>query len=646
MKRNVVLVQVNFQYGDNVFVPYAVGSIQAYSESFPEIRSKFQFYNPVFLREDPADVVFGMEKPSVVGISCYLWNWEYNKLLAKKIRQTYPKCLIVFGGTQVPDRSDGFFEEHPYVDILVHQEGEIAFKDILLESLKEEPDYRNIPGLSVKVCGEKTHKTSPSLRIRDLSILPSPYTSGVFDFMVNLGFRLNVTNEGDRGCPYKCTFCDWGGSTFSKLSQFSEERIISEFEWFARSKVEYVFNADANFGILPRDVDLIRKLIEIRRQHDGFPVGFRMCTAKNAKERVFELVYLLNEAGMNKGATLSFQSMDAETLRLIKRENIKMDDFNHWMNAYAEKGIATYTELIMGMPGETYSSTKFGIDVLFNEQAHAINLYAHACTALPNSEMSDPLYVSLHGIKTVKMPILLAHSTPDAGISEYHNVIIETRTMPHEEWLRSYMFYWAIQCFHCLGLTKHISIFLHKELNLKYSDFYDQFMEHFLLKSGSFIGKEISLTLQILKDAVKGGRLDRVSEEFGNLYWPLEEMSFLTFVKEKGRFYKEVEEFLIALCDTGQFGEKVDKKILCDLVQYQSAILKEPFCKEVVVDLQYDFQGYFTTGSLSDIFSAQPIRLTARGEAFRDVAEYAQKIVWYGRRGGKFHSTDVSIEFL
>jgi len=34
--------------------------------------------------------------------------------MKKKIKEKYPQCLIIFGGPQVPDNMNGFFEKYPY----------------------------------------------------------------------------------------------------------------------------------------------------------------------------------------------------------------------------------------------------------------------------------------------------------------------------------------------------------------------------------------------------------------------------------------------------------------------------------------------------------------------------------------------------
>ena len=44
----------------------------------------------------------------------------------------------------------------------------------------------------------------------------------------NPGVLWNGTLETNRGCPFACTFCDWGGLTYSKLKKFPEEKVLQE----------------------------------------------------------------------------------------------------------------------------------------------------------------------------------------------------------------------------------------------------------------------------------------------------------------------------------------------------------------------------------------------------------------------------------
>jgi len=649
IKHRILMAQPNYAYGNNVFVPYSVGLLQAYAETIPEIRDDFHFLPPVFRREDPREIVQNAGKLSIAGFSCYLWNWEYNKLLAQNVRVAFPECFIVFGGPNVPYASEGFFAEHPYVDLLIHHEGELRFASVLQEfSSSSRPDFTSIAGLSIRVEGNRTLKTAKGERIKkeDLLKLPSPYLSGVFDHLLNSGYAMNVSQETNRGCPYSCEFCDWGENTYSKVFPIDEGRIIEEFEWFGRHKAEYLFSCDANWGMLKeRDLALTEQMIAMRARHGGFPQRFRMCTAKNSTDTVFTIAKMLNDAGMNKGATLSFQSMDERTLELIKRKNIKLETFSHLMDRYRAENIITYTELIMGMPGETYESTKKGIDKLFASHADSINLNAYVCTMLPNAGLSKPAYVAANGIKSIRMPILLGHSTPESEVEdivEYEKVVVETASMPNADWQRTYLFYWMVQAFHCLGLTQYVAILFRKYFGVEYSDFYERLITHFSADEETFIGKEIALIRGIIARSMEGGRIDLVLPQFGNIYWPLEEASFLTLVTGKEEFYRELRSFIG--CLARGFGQPVDEVLLDDTIRYQASVVKDPYVGESTIRLEHDLHRYLSDLRGEEALSRSPTTLVIKAQKGYggDLETFAREVVWYGRKGGSFRHTNIS----
>ena len=100
--------------------------------------------------------------------------------LARRLKNERPDTVIVFGGPQVPIEDDDVFSRWPFIDVLVHHEGEYAFREILHERLKPIPDYGEIAGCTVNVDG-CPRRSEAARRINDLGTLPSPYTEGVFD---------------------------------------------------------------------------------------------------------------------------------------------------------------------------------------------------------------------------------------------------------------------------------------------------------------------------------------------------------------------------------------------------------------------------------------------------------------------------------
>ncbi|KKT82099.1 MAG: Cobalamin B12-binding domain protein [Candidatus Yanofskybacteria bacterium GW2011_GWA2_44_9] len=640
--------QVNYRYGDNAFLPYSVAVLQAYAQAESEIRNSFTFKELIFLREDPDQVARRMESPSILALSCYMWNWEWQKLLAQAVKAYYPDCLVIMGGIHIPEKSDGFFREYPYVDLIIHGEGEVTFTAVLLAFLSG-GGFESMPGVSIRRPDNSTLKTSLPNRISDLSKLPSPYLTGVFDSIIDLPFLWNASQETNRGCPYPCTFCAWGPAYQQKVWQFSEDRIIEELEWFGRHRIEYIFNCDANWGIFERDLELTRKMAEIKARYQGYPKKFRMCTAKNSNDRVFDISRILDRAGMNKGATLSFQSMNDTVLEAVKRRNIKIKDFTSYMRQYREAKIATYTELIMGLPCETYTTFKEGIDKLINAGQHN-GLNNYVCLMLPNDEMSDPDYVRKHRLGWVKMPILLAHSTPGSDpVQEYQDVVVSTNSMPVEDWERIFIFSWAVQSFHCLGLTQTMALFLRKQFGVQYSVFYEKLIDYFSSRPETLLGQQLVRVSDIVSGSIQGGRLDMVMPKFGEIYWPLEEAAFLNCVTDKETFYRELAGFVDDLL--GQSGRSVDRTLLSNLLSYQRALVVDPYSDgEFSVNLEYDLHDYFAKAYLDEegkLALASNRLVVKPSVVFKgDLVSYAREIVWYGRKGGKFYHSDVEVARL
>src|SRR3990167_4556131 len=164
---------------------------------------------------------------------------------------------------------------------------------------------------------------------------------------------------------YACSFCEWGSSAMTKVRQLPEEWVYGEIEWAGLNRMEYVDGCDSNFGILKRDVDIAKRLAETKVKY-GYPQTYRTSFAKNSNEAIWTIANILHGAGMLKSVTLAMQSMDQGVLQNIHRKNIKFDHFGELVKKYEAAGIPTYTELIMGLPGETLESYIAGVESNLN----------------------------------------------------------------------------------------------------------------------------------------------------------------------------------------------------------------------------------------------------------------------------------------
>ena len=461
---NLYLCQPNFRFGiagkTGYWIPYSIGCLWSYASQFEDIKQNVDLKDIIFRRENVDTLVDRLENPDVMAFSCYMWNWEWSKAVAQRVKERYPKCKIVFGGPQVTDRpeEEEFFKHHKYVDSISLAEGEQSFTDIL----------RNL------ISGKLIEKIYNYPRLDELDI-PSPYLTGVFEKIIadNPGVLWNGTLETNRGCPFACTFCDWGGLTYSKLKKFPEEKVLQELHWMAHNKMDYVTIADANFGVFTdRDMKFTEELVELQKEY-GYPQVVDATWYKNSSEEIMEIVKKFISSGFNRGLTLSVQSMDMDVLEEIKRRNMEFSNLKHIFDICNREQIPSYTELILGLPKETFESWSKGLcDVIEMGQHNAIESWL--AQLLENAHLNTPGQRTEHEIDTVVVKDYISGFKEEDGISESVTLVRGTKDMPMPKFIDSWMYAWMINNFHNYGWTQILSRFLRKYKDMSYLEFYNR----------------------------------------------------------------------------------------------------------------------------------------------------------------------------
>ncbi|MBF2052529.1 MAG: cobalamin B12-binding domain-containing protein [Candidatus Sericytochromatia bacterium] len=440
----VGLVQYNSAF--HHFLPYSVGLLQACVMAFAPEPERYRFLLPRVFAGPLAAEACALAEADVVAFSVYVWNIERSLALARLLKAQNPQCLIVFGGPQVPDRAEGFLRAHPQVDLCAHGEGEATFVT-LLEAL---PDWqtKDIAGLSWLDAEGHFQTTPRAPRRKELAELPSPYLTGVFEPLMAAYPETSWAAlwETNRGCPFTCTFCDWGSATQAKVHRFDTERLKAELDWFADKRIGYIFCCDANFGILRRDLELAQHAADLK-QRTGFPGALAVQNAKNVSKRTFEIQCLLARAGLDAYVTISLQSLHEPTLKASGRSNISLSDFATLQARLRREGVHTYTDLILGLPEETYDSFVDGLCTVVEQgQYHAVNVFI--ADILPNAPMADPAYCERYGLQTVRVPAV-SYQTPvqrdSDGITEFQQLVIATAAMPAADWRRAHVLLWLTQ---------------------------------------------------------------------------------------------------------------------------------------------------------------------------------------------------------
>ena len=110
--------QFNFQYGNQIHFPYSIARLASYIKFNTELGSNFDFKKTFIFRDNVESYIESCSDCDILLCSCYVWNWEITKKFADQLKKKNPNCLIVFGGPQIPDNSEGFFEKYTFVEVL------------------------------------------------------------------------------------------------------------------------------------------------------------------------------------------------------------------------------------------------------------------------------------------------------------------------------------------------------------------------------------------------------------------------------------------------------------------------------------------------------------------------------------------------
>lgn len=361
-----------------------------------------------------AETMFAGQPPDLLAMSVFGWSYHPFGAIAETYKQVRPDGWVVFGGTHVANQADRVFRQYPQVDVVVNGEGELVFRDLLRAFLagSTTADLGDIGGISFRPEADRVVTTPAPKRIEDLDSIASPFLTGAIPLTDHKGeFRYDVAlMETNRGCPYRCAFCFWGGAVGQKVRAFSQERLRAEIEVFAHHKVHTIVLCDANIGLLRQDLDFVEEVIRVRDKY-GYPKSIEGSWAKNKSKVFYDIVRRMKQAGMRSSFTLALQTLGEPALDLMHRRNMKVNEWEDLVVWLRQEGLDCYAELIWGAPGETVDSFFEGYDRLAK---HMTRIAVYPLLLLPNTEYAEdkPRF----GFQTVRgenddFEYVLAHRT-------------------------------------------------------------------------------------------------------------------------------------------------------------------------------------------------------------------------------------------
>ncbi len=457
---------VHDYFPGNYVVPLNIGLLAAYLKTnFPKEVSVRLFKSPAHL----LNVIKTESAPDVIGFSNYSWNQELNRKIIEKVATRFPQTIICSGGPHIRTDEKGiadYLKEHSLIDYYCMFEGEIPLGRLIQYFLSKGRTVHasdcdeTLP--SVAYLRNQQLVYSPiEFKKGTIEDIPSPYLLGVLDEFIDSSQWVPLM-ETNRGCPFHCTFCVWGISAMDKVRVFPLERTMEEIRFVAKNSPSprWIF-ADANFGMLSRDVEIAH---EIRKMADQFGTlrNANLWWAKNSSRYTVEIAKTLGELSDPLAAV---QTMDESVLKIIKRDNIRMSTMTDLLTQFHENGLRATTDVLVGMPGESLKShletLKRSLDLGFD------SIDVGNIRLLPGSEMESDQTRTQYQLRTKYRLIAGSYGKYEGEpIFEFEESVRASKDITEAEMFSLRIVHFYIMAFWNLGIAKPLLRWMKMEQNI------------------------------------------------------------------------------------------------------------------------------------------------------------------------------------
>jgi hypothetical protein len=361
------------------------------------------------------------------------------------------------------------------------------------------------------------------------------------------------------------------------VTPFERDRLIAEIDWLAAHRVEYIHCCDANYGILPRDLDLAQHIVQVKQQHD-YPVFFFVENDGCFSERTFDIHTALHAVALNGTVILAVQSMNPQALKNVNRKKTIINLFEQTQRRFTEAGIKTLIEMILGLPGETYDSFVAGVSQVIESGGH-YGISCYNCAVLPRAALADPDYQHRHGIRTVPQQLIAMHSALDVHSNnpEVVETVIATASMPEADWVRAKVFFWMIELLYFDQVLRIPLVLLQQHYAIPYRELFSAICQADPARFPR-LAEVRAIFTEKARAIQQGGPEYFPSEQWMGIWWPADQFMLIKLIAENklGGLYSECEQVLAEVLQAHQI--IIDSPLLHDAIELNQSLLIRPFC--------------------------------------------------------------------
>ncbi len=268
-----------------------------------------------------------------VAIGAYVWGEELLRRTLSGLRAAGFRGRIILGGPQISYSAASLEQLYPEADAFIRGYGEAA-----LAAICETSERVAFAGVHWAGTADVVGQAAV-----DLEKLPSPWLTGAIP-LSNQGF---IRWETQRGCPFRCSFCQHRepGARLLRRS-LALQRIEAEIELFCAARVQEIAVLDPIFNMAPHACGILERFAD--RSFSGH-------LSLQCRAEAIDDAFVSAAASLDVTLEFGLQTIHADEGRVIERRN-QMERVDVALAAVRAHGIRHEVSLIFGLPLQTLAS--------------------------------------------------------------------------------------------------------------------------------------------------------------------------------------------------------------------------------------------------------------------------------------------------
>ena len=383
---------------------------------------QYNVNDPTFDTDAVVNSIFAQnpDKYTLLGIGAFVWNEPLLQRILSQLQVYRFPGSVLLGGPQISYTTCNPTRYYPTVDIFCRGYAEQAVYKLVTKATRDCPN---------PTVGGIVYKGMPDMGLQatcELESLPSPYLQGTIPPQKFLRW------ETQRGCPFRCSFCQHresglptSSAEFRTRRPFDTTRLFEEVKWFCSHKVNDIAVLDPTFNSGPNYLHALDAFI----QHSYSGKLALQCRFEMVKDEFLERVVQLNAQGAKPVLEFGLQTVISREAKEIQRPN-RIKKVEEVISKLKNHNILFEVSLIFGLPLQTLESFKESVNFCLSRKVPVVRAW--------------PLMI-LRGTPLDTDGVRKAHQLREKSISASEEIdrvqvniphVVESSTFTYNDWLQ------------------------------------------------------------------------------------------------------------------------------------------------------------------------------------------------------------------